>query len=729
MRFASTTSRVALGLTSLGICVCLGAYALGTFAHPAGRSGLPHPLLILAAFASATYLLFFVYLRRLLPHLGSQVLPNDAQSTLDSLAVGVLVMDKSERILMANESLARNTRMPCSELLGCRAADLPWEADSKRKKGEAFPWQQVLRTNAAQLGDLLTLRDKDGQRQVLKVSAKPVNNADGTLRGCVASFDDVTEIVRNREELRKMLDTLSESRDEIHRQNLELERLATRDSLTHCLNRRAFFTELENNWSASTRHHYPLSCIMIDLDHFKSINDTRGHQTGDMVLEKTAELLRSMRRRSDLVCRYGGEEFCILLPLTDLNDAYWVGERYREAIAATDFNGLQVTASIGVTARASGAGSPQELIDQADKCLYVAKRGGRNTVVRYDQAQAEISEFEALGDGPVGDLHDDDQYVETNEERHDDSSIPFHAVTALVSALAHRDPATADHSRRVADLCVATARRLMPTSESYLLEIGALLHDIGKIGVPDSILLKPGRLTDEEWELINTHERIGAEIVQSTFSNALLAETVRTYRAWFGDGGRQPELPTGDAIPLAARILAIADAYDSMTHQTVYRKPLTREEAFSELRRCAGSQFDPELVERFIDTVSGQDDGNSKTNIATSKASALSFGIQIERLADALEHHDTARIAVLAKRLQLTAGKFGAAEIASVAGDLNEAASKDSHVDHLVKLTNELLDLCRLAQRAYLDTEIAPAELPPEPRAQKPKSFEDTTSA
>jgi HD-GYP domain-containing protein (c-di-GMP phosphodiesterase class II) len=236
-----------------------------------------------------------------------------------------------------------------------------------------------------------------------------------------------------------------------------------------------------------------------------------------------------------------------------------------------------------------------------------------------------------------------DEAAATEEHQ---STIPYHAVTALVSALAYRDPSTADHSRRVADLCVATARRLMPTSQSYVLEIAALLHDIGKIGVPDSILLKPGKLSEEEWHLMNSHERIGEEIVQSTFSNSQLAEVIRTYRAWFGGNSQHPQLPTGDDIPLSARILAIADAYDSMTNRTSYRDPLSPEKAFVELRRCAVRQFDPELVERFIDAVSnhggGREASASKASSEASKAAALSFGTQIERLAEVLEHQDFA---------------------------------------------------------------------------------------
>ena len=667
---------------------------------------LSHPLFPCAAFiAAATYLMYYFYLGKMLRHLDpTKVIPRRVRQTLDTLAEGLLVLDREGRILLANQSFANSIGESVNELVGCKASDLPWEIEASKLKIEGFPWQRAMRDSIPQLGDLLVISGKQNQRRVMKVSAMPVFGEDGIQRGAMASFDDVTEIEQNREHLKTMLDSLSESRDAIHLQNIELERLASRDPLTDCLNRRAFFTELENHWSTATRHNHPLACIMVDLDHFKSINDTHGHHTGDVVLEMTSKLLKLGRRPSDLVCRYGGEEFCILLPHTEIDAAGMVAEQLRELIAKTDYEGISVTASIGVSARSLGAADPQVLIDQADKSLYIAKRNGRDRVVRFDLAIELISEFEQSNASSITDRRDNHLGAEEGQP-----TIPFHAVSALLSALAYRDPATVEHSRRVADFCVATAGRMMSTSESYLLEIAALLHDIGKIGVPDSILLKPGKLTEEEWKAMNSHERIGVEIVQSTFANPKLAEIVRTYRAWFGGNSQHPEWRKGDDIPLAARILCIADAFDSMTKSTTYRISLSREDAFAELRRCGGLQFDPELVERFIDTVSSQKTLQTTDAVVASNAAALSFGTQIERLADALDNMDRAGIAALAERLNLTATKYESTKIADVASQLEQAARGDHDVKGLVILTNELVDLCRSAQRAYLHDALKPA--------------------
>jgi putative nucleotidyltransferase with HDIG domain len=223
------------------------------------------------------------------------------------------------------------------------------------------------------------------------------------------------------------------------------------------------------------------------------------------------------------------------------------------------------------------------------------------------------------------------------------SAIPFGAVTALTSALRYRDASTADHSQRVADLCVATAKDLMSVGDCFVLEVAALLHDIGKLGVPDAILLKPGPLSDEEWKTMRAHDRMGAEIVAAAFGSDELTGIVQAHHAWFGGSPRDPGLPTGHHIPLRARILSIADAYDAMTSDRVYRKGRGREEAFAELRRCAGVQFDPDLVERFIRVVTAADSGRSGK--ATEAELALArVQQQIERLGHALDarHHAAA---------------------------------------------------------------------------------------
>ena len=189
----------------------------------------------------------------------------------------------------------------------------------------------------------------------------------------------------------EMLDELRDSRAEIEVQNRELQILATRDALTGCLNRRTFFESFERLWTAATRHDTPLACMMLDIDFFKSINDNYGHSTGDEVLRRVAQSIQDACREEDLLCRYGGEEFCMLTPQLDIESCAQAADRIRQLVQSLKFSvpELKVTISLGVSSVVFGAQDPQEMLDQADKSLYVAKRNGRNQVCRWDTLTEE----------------------------------------------------------------------------------------------------------------------------------------------------------------------------------------------------------------------------------------------------------------------------------------------------------------------------------------------------
>jgi diguanylate cyclase (GGDEF)-like protein/putative nucleotidyltransferase with HDIG domain len=426
---------------------------------------------------------------------------------------------------------------------------------------------------------------------------------------------------------------------------------------------------------------------MIDIDYFKLINDQHGHRAGDEVLKAVADSLQSAVQPHHVVCRYGGEEFCVLMPAVGMAEAVQIGESIRQSITQIECGDLRITASLGISTSTLSAPDPQGLIDQADKCLYVAKRNGRNQVVRWDEVPANIDQLSHTAD------------FATHE------SIPYPAVASLLSALAYRHPDTAAHCTRVAELAVATARGLMSTKDAYVLEVGALLHDIGKIGVPDAVLLKPGPLNSNEWELMQIHDRIGVEIIESSFGHPQLADVLRYYHHWFGGNPQGPQQLSGTALPLAARIVAIADAYDAMLSDRVYRKGRTQPEAFAELRRCAGSQFDPELVERFIEVV---EEHKSLELPVGSKYGALQIGLQIERLSRAVDQQDRLGILALASRLEATAAHCEISEIRGLAAELRRAACSGDDVAQMIDVTHQLIELCRSTQRE-------PAAEPPSP--------------
>jgi diguanylate cyclase (GGDEF)-like protein/putative nucleotidyltransferase with HDIG domain/PAS domain S-box-containing protein len=667
--------------------------ALGPISPSGASALLGEPVLRLIAFvAGLSSLGYFFYLRGKIRRPDSaqaSAAPQHVRDALDTLAEGVLVLDSQQRIALANEAFGKLVNQSPAELQGRPASELSWAMPNDN--AEDYPWVRALRQGAAQRGAVLSLRLDKASPRLLSVNSTPIVGDDGSQRGTLATFDDLTVVERKNTHLRKLLHRLHHSRTHIQRQNQELRRLATRDPLTGCLNRRSFFEAFETCWSAAKRYGQALTCVMVDIDRFKSINDRHGHAIGDQALQQVAGILKSALRQSDLICRYGGEEFCLLLPHSDLGQGCEAAERFRGLIESARGLNFSMTASFGVSALSFGAEHPTELLNQADRALYAAKRTGRNRVVHWgdvpDNLTASTAEIGAAR-----------QPADAEPE----VPIPFHAVTALLSALGYRNADTADHSRRVAELCVAAANGLMSQSQCYVLEIAALLHDIGKLGVPDSILLKPGPLTEAQWKVIRTHEGIGVEILRASFTSAELVAIVASHHAWYGGSPHDGGLPSGEAIPLGARILAIADAFDAMVSDRVYRKAMTQKEAFAELRKNAGTQFDPKVVEHFVSVVMARDQNRNITPLSVAKQTAVRIGMQIEKLAHALDTRDLETLTAMAGRLSTMARLHGVAEIADAASKLECSATSGADWAELVQLTIDLLELCRSTYSSYL---------------------------
>jgi diguanylate cyclase (GGDEF)-like protein len=646
------------------------------------------PVLGLIVFISvAGFLGYTFYLKKVLRHLDpSAVIPDRVKTMLNTLAEGVIVLDKQERVVLANDAFASTVGRSTADLQGTRVSAMQWTQPQSEEAAVEFPWSTSLKDGSTHTGIRLGLKDEADTPRTFRVNCTAILGGDGSVRGALTTFDDVTTIEEKSARLRQMLEMLQQSRDEINRQNQELQALATTDPLTGCMNRRSFFAQFETHWSSAKRYNHPLSCVMVDVDHFKKINDRHGHSVGDQVLRHVADLLKQLARDTDVVCRYGGEEFCILLPQIGIEGAALAAERFRKGIEEKPCGLISVTASVGCSAIELDARDPQALLDQADKSLYAAKRGGRNRIVRWDQIPADF------------------EMAEKKETPHETPRtetampIPFHAVTALMSALAHRDGATAEHSQRVADICVSTAKGLISVNDCFLLEVAAMLHDIGKLGVPDAILLKPGPLTEEEWKIMRTHDQMGVEIISAAFGSTALTEIVRAHHAWFGGNPENPGLPQGREIPLGARILTIADAFDAMVSDRPYHRPKTREQAFTELRRCAGKQFDPELVERLITAVQASDHSRNVPALMVPNQTALRIRLEIERLACALDERDMSMLAAMAGRIASVATKDGLPQIAEVASLLERTSGDQTDLEGILKLTNELLELCRSPQ-------------------------------
>lgn len=653
---------------------------------PVNVGWLGDPRLRLSMFlGGSVFVLFLLYLRRTLRYLDpSAVIPERVRLMLDTLAEGVVILDRNGQIVLANATFASTVGQSPAAVQGRTAESFEWLQPGTNERISQCPWVQTLDDGQTRTGISLALCGANGER-LFNVNCASIVGSDGTRRGALATFDDVTSIEQKNRELQSTLVMLSQSRDEVDRQNRELQILATRDPLTACLNRRSFYEAIENGLAAARRLNQPYSCIMLDVDHFKQVNDQHGHAVGDQVLQQVADVLTSAARPGDQVARYGGEEFCVLLPHTDLDEAAQIAESMRRAIIERNCLNLHVTATFGVSTFSSEISTPKQLVDQADVALYAGKRSGRNRVTRTDQidpAALAAAVVEKTAEPATVDEHA--------------AEIPYHVVNALLTALGHRDWETAEHCRRVSRRAVLSVTGLLLPADCYVLEVAALLHDIGKLGVPDAILLKPGPLTDAERQVIETNAQVGVQIVAAAFSCPQLTQIVRHQRAWYA--GRDGNGPVGDDIPVGSRVLAIADAYDSMTSDRVYRRGRSRNDAFDELRRGSGTQFDPDLVERFIDAIEAAE--KPENPASTRSAAMVCVSADLARLTSAATLQDRSLLKLMLGRVKIAARTDGMASVAKLAARLeSDADLLQNDLDGMKEEIDQLVHLCRQSLR------------------------------
>jgi diguanylate cyclase (GGDEF)-like protein/putative nucleotidyltransferase with HDIG domain len=362
------------------------------------------------------------------------------------------------------------------------------------------------------------------------------------------------------------------------------EKKARIDDLTGLLNRRSLDEMIDNEISRHSRYGGVFSLAILDLDSFKVYNDSYGHPAGDRLLQQVGNVIKNAIRNADRAFRYGGDEFAILLPQTTIEDGLQVTERVRKSIAeGVDSGDVPVTISIGVASWPEDGISHTDIIAAADVTLYRAKRNGGNQICR---ASGTLTPIQMIGSGE-------------GSENTIDMKI-LDVVRALAEAVDSRSYYTFNHAKRVTDYAMALGRLLnLGTGELNRLEVCALLHDIGKIGLGDLVINKPSQLTTEEWELVKSHPKLGAEMAERIPQLTSCVNGILHHHERY-DGTGYPHGLKGNEIPLEARILAIADAYVAMTSERSYSGTLNHEHAVEELRKHAGKQFDPYLVEQFI---------------------------------------------------------------------------------------------------------------------------------
>jgi len=353
--------------------------------------------------------------------------------------------------------------------------------------------------------------------------------------------------------------------------------LAATDHLTGLANHRTFQERLAQEVMRASRHGRRFSLVLIDIDHFKRVNDDLGHQVGDAVIREAARRLNVLARAGDLMARVGGDEFAWLMPEAGGMEAWRAADRAREAIAAEDFSGIgHITISAGVC-DLDQAPQQSELFRLADGALYWAKQHGRDVAFLYSPEVVEV----------LSDAEHAERLTRLQA---------LQSIRVLARAVDAKDRSTRQHSERVAEVARVLADILGWTAEdASALRDAGLVHDVGKIAVPDAILFKPDRLTPEEFHRVTAHAALGAEIVADVLSPAQVSWVRGHHERW--DGRGYPDRLGGEAIPEGARILTLADAWDVMTSARPYGAPLARDDALAECRRCSGTQFWPVTVE------------------------------------------------------------------------------------------------------------------------------------
>ncbi|MFZ0819250.1 MAG: diguanylate cyclase [Candidatus Acidiferrales bacterium] len=413
---------------------------------------------------------------------------------------------------------------------------------------------------------------------------------------------------------------------------------AITDGLTHVKTHRFFMETLSAEWKRATRAGRPFSLVLIDLDRFKFVNDFYGHLEGDVVLRRVGQILEENCRRSDIVARYGGDEFVVLMPETNAEQARQLTNKLRSWVSAdTLLREKNVTGSFGIATYPVHGSTPQELIQVADASMYLSKHQGGNAVStadHFDPDEAKRWKRDVL-EAYIGvtlkrvfttgsealeevcqrldqfskSLDSTESPESANANGNPDADYSFtdilhpllvETLSSLAMAVDSKDPSTQCHSQKVSSYAVALAVACeLDAAVVKEIKLAALLHDVGKVGIPEAILNKSGPLDPDEWDLMKQHVNFGGRILQSCRGAELIREMVLHHHEFF-DGSGYPNALVGNHIPLGARIIAIADAYDTITSARSYKRARSADEALVELGRCAGAQFDPKLISLFI---------------------------------------------------------------------------------------------------------------------------------
>ena len=388
---------------------------------------------------------------------------------------------------------------------------------------------------------------------------------------------------------------------------------ANTDTLTSLYNHRGFQEILANELVKAKDNNKPLSVVMFDVNNISKINRELGHAKGDEVIKTIADKISQNIRATDSAGRYGGDEIAVIMPDTDTKDAKYLAEYITYCLSCCFVDDVgPIKVSVGISTYPECTIDQEKLLILAEQAMFISQakgyKEGMSAIISSsdfnfwdDVALNSFAEVLAKRHSQIGINFEEELVHKFNQEEIVNHNHLMEMVTSLAGAIDAKDPYTKGHSTSVSRYAEALARAVnLPEHEVERIKIGALLHDVGKIGIPESVLKKPGKLDDDEWEIMKQHPTIGAEKVLAP--NEALRDLIPIvkYHHERLDGKGYPEQLKGNQIPLAARIVSVADAYHALVSDRPYRKGMPIEKACAILKEGAGIQWDADLVRQFI---------------------------------------------------------------------------------------------------------------------------------
>jgi len=481
---------------------------------------------------------------------------------IEFLPDATFVIDNNRKVIAWNKAIEKMTGVSEEEIVGKGdyAYAVPFYGEPRlilidlifmQDSSTALKYENMEKTGTSFYAEAYVPYTYQGKGAWLWGKASPLVDDEGNIIGAIESIRDITGRKRTEEELERYRDHLEELVD-------RFKNLSFHDVLTGLYNYSFFEEELQR---LDVERQMPLSIIMSDVNGLKLVNDTLGHQKGNELLVRAAAIITRCCRSEDIVCRWAGDEFAILLPLTGRATANEICDRIKTACKETEREPIPISFSLGAATKEDINQKIDLVINEAEDIMY-------------------------------------------RDKLLDSRSTRFSTINFFKRALAKRSAETLEHGQRMQDIVAKIGNRLgLSKKEKDELGLLAALHDIGQIALPSELLTKPCFLTENEWELIKKHPEIGEGFARLVPDLACVAQTILSHHEYWNGMG-YPRGLKGEQIPLPSRILAITDAYDVMINGRPYKKAISREEALEEIKKCSSAQFDPELVKLFVEIIS-----------------------------------------------------------------------------------------------------------------------------